>query len=146
MQLLQGQTSEQIGIRRWTVVLKVVGAKTLPNLRDIQVCNECRQVSARILNKGHRRGCQRSLQLSATSFRRGPRHPDQQRHLSAKRNVCVSVCLCCMPRQPAFRYVLVCRYYILSSSSLLLCIDSSRALVLDQQESCMPRGLRMKLR
>ncbi len=50
-QLLAGESSPHIGMRKWTVAPKVEGASTTSKLRDIELCNEARKVLARMLNK-----------------------------------------------------------------------------------------------
>ncbi len=49
-ELLLGQSSEHLGLRKWTIFPKEQGASTTAKMRDIEVCNEMRKVLARMLN------------------------------------------------------------------------------------------------
>ena len=49
-ELLAGQSSPQLGLRKWTIAPKCEGASMLNKLRDLEVCNEARKVLARMAN------------------------------------------------------------------------------------------------
>ena len=50
-ELLNGQASEHVGLRKWTIAPKEAGVNTLAKLRDLEICSEARKVLARMMNK-----------------------------------------------------------------------------------------------